>query len=79
MFMVHGENTVVVEYESTSDCSLEIRPLIAFRDYYSLTHRNDALDHRFIESSGSIAIMPYRDLPPLYISHNAARIEAAGE
>src|SRR6476620_7911320 len=43
VFMVHGENTTVVEYElpgAAPDCVLEIRPLIAFRDYHSLTHRN---------------------------------------
>src|SRR6266567_4056201 len=36
IFMVHGENTVVIEYEFNSpvDGSLELRPLIAFRDYH---------------------------------------------
>jgi predicted glycogen debranching enzyme len=75
IFMVHGENTVVVEYETTADCSLELRPLIAFRDYHSLTHRNDTLDGRYIESRGGVAIRPYRDLPELCFSHNGARIE----
>jgi hypothetical protein len=38
VFMPHGENTVVVEYELRAadcdpmpDCALEVRPLIAFR------------------------------------------------
>src|SRR5215813_8412609 len=47
VFMAHGENTTVVMYEArgpATDCSLEIRPLIAFRDYHSLTHRNDVLN-----------------------------------
>src|ERR1044071_6237179 len=46
VFMVQGENTTVVQYEvhairdgrSTSPIVLEIRPLIAFRDYHSTTH-----------------------------------------
>ena len=46
--MVHGENTVVVRYALVSPSSgpvtLELRPLIAFRDYHALTHENPALD-----------------------------------
>ena len=37
VFMVQGENTTVVEYELRGGapyCVLEIRPLIAFRDYH---------------------------------------------
>jgi predicted glycogen debranching enzyme len=75
IFMVHGENTVVVEYETIADCSLELRPLIAFRDYHSLTHRNDTLDGRYVDAPGGVAIRPYRDLPELFFSHNGARIE----
>src|SRR5437868_13954937 len=44
IFMKYGENTTVVEYTLKSplksDISLELRPLIAFRDYHSLTHEN---------------------------------------
>src|SRR5271155_3847760 len=48
LFLVHGENTVVIQYELLGDlrgrtCALEVRPLIAFRDYHSTTHANDAL------------------------------------
>src|SRR5690242_17275953 len=36
VFMVHGENTTVIEYEllEGGPCTLELRPLIAFRDYH---------------------------------------------
>ena len=44
IFMVQGENTTVVEYEvraidgsTKPKCVLELRPLIAFRDYHSTT------------------------------------------
>lgn len=38
VFMAHGENTTVVEYEliSGEECTLEVRPLIAFRDTTAL-------------------------------------------
>ena len=46
VFILHGENTTVVQYhlkknnhpERPNRVSLEIRPLIAFRDYHSTTH-----------------------------------------
>jgi predicted glycogen debranching enzyme len=45
VFMVHGENTTVISYEilGTEACTLEVRPLIAFRDYHSTTRQNSAL------------------------------------
>src|SRR5215471_19079720 len=45
VFMVHGENTTVIEYSVTAgECTLEVRPLIAFRDYHSTTHANQDLN-----------------------------------
>ena len=46
VFMVQGENTTVIEYDAAGSGLhvLELRPLIAFRDYHSTTHRNDALE-----------------------------------
>src|SRR5712691_11871991 len=49
--MIHGENSTLVHYElkkdnhpeSPKNLRLEIRPLIAFRDYHSTTHENGAL------------------------------------
>ncbi len=51
VFMVQGENTTVIQYElectidsNHQDIRLEVRPLIAFRDYHSTTHENGALN-----------------------------------
>ncbi len=85
VFMVHGENTTAAEWELRAldrdpvpDCTLEVRPLIAFRDYHSTTHRNDGLDPRVEVSDGAASIRPYADLPALHFSHNAAAIETDG-
>jgi predicted glycogen debranching enzyme len=51
VFMIHNENSTVIQYEVTKDnhpespqkLHLEIRPLIAFRDYHNTTHENGAL------------------------------------
>src|ERR1051325_3962415 len=62
VFMVHGENTTVIEYEVRSTeasgnptCTLELRPLIAFRDYHSTTHENHALNPALDVKEGSVS------------------------
>src|SRR5262245_32908256 len=51
VFMVQRENTTVVQYEleqsfayNNHEIKLEVRPLIAFRDYHGTTHENTALN-----------------------------------
>src|SRR5579862_8834486 len=44
VFMIHGRNATLIEYRCTAACTLELRPLIAFRDYHATTHENPALD-----------------------------------
>jgi predicted glycogen debranching enzyme len=75
VFMVHGENTTVVEYEISAEASLELRPLIAFRDYHATTHRNDALNSGFEQRDGMAILRPYAGLPELYLAHHAASVE----
>jgi len=83
VFQVHGENTTVVEYEwtggSARECLLELRPLIAFRDYHSTTHANGSLNRNYDLSEGLILLTPYAGLPPMYLAHNAAGVEATGD
>jgi predicted glycogen debranching enzyme len=81
VFLVHGENTVVVEYAMSEgpDCTLELRPLIAFRDYHSLTHRNDSLNPEYVVEGDKIQLTPYAGLPTLHLAHNGAAIARSGE
>jgi predicted glycogen debranching enzyme len=81
IFMPHGENTTVIEYEllGLGSCTLELRPLIAFRDYHSVAHANPALNREYSETPGLISIAPYRDLPRLYFAHNAGLVTRNGE
>jgi predicted glycogen debranching enzyme len=84
VFMAHGENTTVVQYKrrrksrTVKDCRLEIRPLVAFRDYHSTTHENDAINSHVEISDGLATIKPYADLPELYFAHDADELELAG-
>ena len=83
VFMVKGENTTVVQYVLLgpglrSNVRLEIRPLIAFRDYHSTTHENSALNQRVETGDGLLTVRPYSDLPALYLAHNARDIDTNG-
>jgi predicted glycogen debranching enzyme len=87
VFMVHGENTTVVAYELKStnrsqparSLRLEIRPLIAFRDYHSTTHANDGLNAGVEQEAGLAAVTPYPGLPTLYLAHNAFELQKTGD
>lgn len=84
VFMPHGENTVVVEYEVLPDegvappCTLEVRPLIAFRDFHATTHANGTLDPAVERTDGAVSIQPYPGLPRLRFEHNAHWVETEG-
>ncbi len=79
VFAVHGENTTVIQYKANRPCALELRPLIAFRDYHSLTHRNDALRPGVNITAERVTIAPYPDLPALHFGHGGAATEVTGD
>lgn len=86
VFMAQGENTTVVQYDirktnSQADSlsySLEVRPLIAFRDYHSTTHQNSALNPNLENENGLTTVKPYNNLPALHLAHDAAQIDTNG-
>jgi len=83
IFMVHGENTTVVGYTLRNAggavCRLEVRPLIAFRDYHSTTHENGSLNGSITESPGLVMCCPYPGLPSLHLAHTGAEFQRTGE
>ena len=85
VFMVHGENTTVVQYEvkvtdreKKPHIQLELRPLIAFRDYHSTTHENGTLNRDLKSKNGIVAIAPYPGLPTLFIGHSSGEVMNTG-
>src|SRR3569832_1558236 len=83
--MVQGENTTVVQYElqhmvgsNHQDVKLQVRPLIAFRDYHATTHENDALNAQIETAPGLTTFWPYSDLPALHLAYDLADVDANG-
>ncbi|MBZ5596381.1 MAG: glycogen debranching enzyme N-terminal domain-containing protein [Acidobacteriia bacterium] len=86
VFMIHGENSTVVQYElrvpknvRPTMCALELRPLIAFRDYHSTTHENGALNPLLEIEAGSVKVAPYQGLPPLRLAHTPGDVRGTGD
>jgi len=87
VFMIHGENSAVIHYELRKNnrpevprnLRLEIRPLIAFRDYHSTTHENGVINPAVQESSGLASVTPYDGLPSLHLAHNAIELRKTGD
>ncbi len=83
LFMLSGSNTVQVEYRllespAGSKPQLELRPLIAFRDYHSTTHENSALNPQIQSENDMASVQPYEGLPRLHFAHNAEATAAEG-
>ncbi|HYO83111.1 MAG TPA: amylo-alpha-1,6-glucosidase [Bryobacteraceae bacterium] len=80
VFMLQGENTTVVQYTAFGrrSCTMEIRPLVAFRDYHHLTHRNDALASDIHVSAGRVRFQPYEGVPMLYLANDSEAVEKTG-
>jgi predicted glycogen debranching enzyme len=84
--MIQGENSVVVQIElkknnhpeRPNSLRLELRPLIAFRDYHSTTHENGAINGDAKQSPGLATLTPYQGLPSLHLAHNASEVRKAG-
>jgi len=87
VFMIQGENSTVVHYElkknnhpeSPKNLWLELRPLIAFRDYHNTTHENGAISRDVEERSDLASVSPYQGLPSLYLAHNALDLRKTGD
>jgi len=76
LFLVHGEQALVVRYRASCPVHLRLRPFLAFRDYHALARANGALDPTVRESVGALgnartlAVRPYGGLPELRLHHS---------
>lgn len=85
VFVVHGENTVAVRYTITgpadklAGAALDVRPLIAFRDYHQLVRMNQDVKSDLVAVNGLLSIKPYDHLPQLHFAHDATRHDARSD
>ena len=82
VLMLHGENSTMIQYKAKQtgrkNVSLEVRPLVACRDYHSTTHENSAINVQLKTEPEVVSIQPYPALPELFFSHNACEVTSTG-
>lgn len=85
LFMPHGENTTVVQWKIKDDLSvriarptLEVKPLLAFRDHHHLRHEDGEFDGSYHADDGVVSIRPYPEMSPLYLTHSAMTLDDQG-
>src|SRR5262249_52702071 len=82
VFMVRGENTTVIQYEfrgaTPHECVLELSPLIAFRDYHSMTHENGAIHGTLAIAPGRVTCSPYQGCPEFHLAHTDGEVRPIG-
>ena len=84
VFMIYGENSTAIHYQvrgadSPARVSLEIRPLVAFRDYHGTTHENASISHAIQIEAGRVSFAAYEGLPELYFAHDVDDVVGAGD
>jgi len=81
VLLVPGQQTVLLRYASSAPLRLRIEPLLAFRDYHALTHRNpDAwtgFEERKVGSGREVRFQPYASLPSLRLVHRGDAFSGA--
>jgi len=74
VFLVHAEQTLIVQYRATRACRLRVQPLLAFRDYHSLGKANANFDTSVREEERrgirALSIRPYPGTPELHLRHS---------
>ena len=84
VFMIHGENSTAIRYlvrdtnHTPAAVSLEIRPLVAFRDYHATTHENSGINRKIETDSALVSFTAYEGLPTLHFAHDAGDVDATG-
>lgn len=84
IFMPHGENALAAAWrvierpESDSAVSLEVRPLLAFRDYHHLRREDPEFDSSFEAYGGVVSTKPLKQAPALCFSARGAEVSRTG-
>ncbi|HTS82662.1 MAG TPA: amylo-alpha-1,6-glucosidase [Myxococcaceae bacterium] len=81
VLLAPGAQTVVVRYASSAPARIRVEPLLAFRDYHGLTHRNpDAwtgFEEHEHEGLRTVRLQPYGGLPSLRLVHRGSAFRGA--
>ncbi|MBC8233345.1 glycogen debranching enzyme N-terminal domain-containing protein [bacterium] len=72
IFMPHGYNTTIIEYQNLSDEALDLKltPFFADRDYHSLLKKSDYFNFYYTQEKNILTIYPYYGADALYFGYS---------
>lgn len=78
--MIQGENSTLIIYEvldAPESFTLELLPLLAFRDYHALGSKRDSFIQTSCFTDDTFSIKPYAELPSVYLKIPGSRFQAS--
>jgi predicted glycogen debranching enzyme len=83
VFMAHGENATVVSWSikgrrNKRKITLDVRPLVAFRDFHQLRGSIEGFDRNLEIEGGRVSMQPFAQFPPLFLNSNSESIDPTG-
>jgi predicted glycogen debranching enzyme len=76
--LLDGEQTVVLTYSASEECTLRLRLFVSCRDYHSLGAENSSFRAAVAQEAGHLWMQPYAHLPPLHFHYEDGEFEADG-
>ncbi|PKP09517.1 MAG: glycogen debranching protein [Bacteroidetes bacterium HGW-Bacteroidetes-4] len=78
IFMVHGSNTTVVEYENKGEknITMSLNPFYVYRDYHSLYHEDTEFCHYYNLNDNILEVFTCHNAP-LYIKYSSGKFNEA--
>jgi predicted glycogen debranching enzyme len=79
LVMLNQEHTLAIVYElvrAPSSIQLELRPLVAGRDYHHLLKANDTVQREAIFKDGTLSCQPYAGQPTVHIHAPGSHFQA---
>jgi predicted glycogen debranching enzyme len=78
LFLVRGEQTVVIRYRASRACHLHVSPMLACRDYHGIARARPIAASPFRRESGALHAQPFADFPAVTFTHGAGRFHEDG-
>jgi predicted glycogen debranching enzyme len=70
LFIAREPGATVLRYQiEGGEAMLELRPLVAGRDFHALVRENDVVARTAEAEPGHVVYLPYPEIPPLVLSH----------
>lgn len=76
LLLLQSKSLLIIKYtvkskDKDNNLSLDITPLLAYRDFHSLGHENENINKDIHVKANGFSISPYKNLPPFFMQSSA--------